>query len=309
MHELPKTCRPPAQSCGAVSIVATGGGALGEGFALDAMVAEIIDRASIPGRSREPKLATPLAGCERLDISTPHGDVAAWRAGDQPAALLVHGWRDSARLWEPLMAAMSGRGQSFVTLDLPGHGFSEGERCLIPEVADAVLAVYNALGPIRSLVAHSFACSGTALAVAEGASVDRIVLIAPPLAYRDPGGTAGDAVDAGRQRWRRIAGELGFDPKIGDVAIERYMQSLGQARSEWELSEGLAELDSEVLLLASADDERFDLSAAEATASQLSNCAFHQLAGVDHRGSARDDTAVDAIANFLCDGAVPRARR
>lgn len=267
------------------------------------MVAQVIDHASIPGRGREPKLAAQLTGSERVDVPTAHGTVATWRVGDGPAALLVHGWRDSARLWDPLMAALSERDQSFVALDLPGHGFSEGERCLVPEVADAVLAVHGALGPIRSVVAHSFACGATALAVAEGAAVERLVLIAPPLAYRDPGATAGDAVDAGRQRWRRIAGELGFDPAVGDVAIGRYLQSLGPRRAGWDITEGLAELPAEVLLLASADDERFDLAAAEATASRLSNCALVELAGLDHRGSARGDDAVDAMVGFLCDRA------
>ena len=144
------------------------------------MVIRVIDRASIPGRGREPQRATQLAAVEQVDVATPHGRVAAWRVGAGPAVLLVHGWRDSARLWDPLMAELSTRGRAFVAFDLPGHGFSEGERCLTAEVPDAVLAVVAALGPVDAAVAHSFASSGTALAVSEGAPVERLVLIAPP---------------------------------------------------------------------------------------------------------------------------------
>jgi pimeloyl-ACP methyl ester carboxylesterase len=266
------------------------------------MVARVIDRASIPGRHREPRLATQLAGVETVHVDTAHGNVAAWRVGTGPAVLLVHGWRDSARLWDPLMSELLARGRSFVAFDLPGHGFSEGDRCLSVEVPDAVSAVAAALGPIDAAVAHSFACEGTALAVAEGVPVERLVLIAPPVAYRSPGDTAGDAPDAGRQRWRRIAAELGFDPAVGDVAIETYVASLGPFRSKWKLTDGLAGLPTDVLLLASVDDERFDVGSARALVADLSRCAFVGLAGLDHRASARDTTAIDAIVRFLEQG-------
>lgn len=266
---------------------------------LDAMFARVIDRASIPGRGREPRLATELAGIGRTDVATAHGNVAAWRVGDGPAVLLVHGWRDSARLWGPLMSALMARGRSFVAFDLLGHGFSEGERCLTAEVPDACLAVAAALGPVDAAVAHSFASSGTALAVAEGMAVERLVLIAPPLAYRTPGDTAGDAIDAGHQRWRRLAHDLGFDPAIGDTALETYIASLGPTRGGWDLAHGLRELTTEVLLVASVDDERFDINAARTFATQLSQCVLIELAGLDHRASAREPTAVDAIVHFL----------
>src|SRR6185295_18550638 len=103
-----------------------------------AMVTRVIDRASIPGRRGEPRLATLLEGVEQIAVATPHGRVAAWRVGRGPAVLLVHGWQDSARLWDPLMAELETRGRAFVALDLPGHGFSEGERCLSNEVPDAL---------------------------------------------------------------------------------------------------------------------------------------------------------------------------
>ena len=104
---------------------------------VDQRVARVIDRATIPGRDRAPRLAEQLADAERLDVATPHGAVAAWRFGAGPAVLLVHGWRDSARLWDPVMAELRARGRPFVALDLPGHGFSEGERCMTDEVPDA----------------------------------------------------------------------------------------------------------------------------------------------------------------------------
>ncbi len=200
------------------------------------------------------------------------------------------------------MSELRRRGRSFVALDLPGHGFSAGERCLAPEVADAVESAAAAVGPVDAAVAHSFATTGTALAVAEGVSVERLVLIAPPLAYRTPGAAAGDATDAGHQRWRRIASDLGFDPAVGDRAIETYLAGLGPRRAGFDLTDGLGELATDVLLVASADDERFDIISARALVARLPRGDLFELAGLDHRASARDDTAIEGIVNFLDHG-------
>lgn len=270
-------------------------GSEGEGSAAEEMVARIIDHASIPGRHGEPRLAEHLTDVETTHVDTDHGRVAAWRVGSGPAVLLVHGWRDSARLWDPLMSRLAAKAKPFVAFDLPGHGFSEGERCLTAEVPDAVTAVAEALGPVDAAVAHSFASGGTALAVAEGLELDRLVLIAPPLAYRSPGESAGDARTAGLQRWRRIATELGFDAELGEVALERYQRGLGPSRGGWDLTGGLQTLPTEVLLLASVDDERFDVASARALAADLPRCRLVELTGSDHRGSARDGAALDAI--------------
>jgi pimeloyl-ACP methyl ester carboxylesterase len=264
------------------------------------MVALVVERATTPGRRREPRLSEELLDTERIDVPTPHGAVAAWRVGEGPAVLLVHGWRDSSRLWDPLMAELRSRGRAFVAFDLPAHGFSEGERCMSAEVPDAVLAVAAALGPVDAAVAHSFATGGTCLAVSEGVRVERLVLIAPPLAYRAPSEAAAGATDAGHQRWRRIAGELGFDAAVGDRALAAYRATLGPRRAAWNMSESLAALGADVRLMASVDDERFDIVSARAVAAaHLPPGALVELTGLDHRSSARAAPAVAAIAAFV----------
>ena len=285
--------------------VGTDPGLTAGGESDEAMVALVVERATTPGRQREPRLAEELADAERVDVPTPHGAVAAWRMGEGPAVLLVHGWRDSSRLWDPLMAELRARERAFVAFDLPAHGFSEGERCLVGEVADAVLAVAASLGPVDAAVAHSFATGGTGLAVSEGVPVDRLVLIAPPLGYRTPSAAAAGVTDAGHQRWRRIAGELGFDAGVGDRALAAYLATLGPKRAAW-TSESLADLGADVRLIASVDDDRFDIASARAmAAAHLPPGALVELAGLDHRASARAPAAVAAIADLVA----PRSGR
>jgi hypothetical protein len=139
--------------------------------------------------------------------------------------------------------------------------------------------------------------------VVEGMTAQRLVLIAPPLAYRNPSestGTARAGADAGHQRWRRIAGELGFDAAIGDRALAAYRATLGPDRAGWDMSSALSNLGADVRLVASADDERFDAASARAlAAAQLPAGAFVELAGLDHRASARAASAVAAIADVV----------
>src|SRR5688500_18751071 len=173
----------------------------GDSPELDAMLTAVIDTACMPGPRGKPRLAAELVDAERVDVETPHGTIAAWRVGEGPAVLLVHGWQDSTRLWDPLMAALKAKGRSFVALDLPAHGFSGGERCMVAEVADTIAAVARELGPIDAAVAHSFSANGTAMAVAEGVPARRLVLIAPPGTFRVPTASAACTTNPAYQRW------------------------------------------------------------------------------------------------------------
>src|SRR5262245_65778348 len=121
------------------------------------MVERVLDRVLKPRRWGEPQLAEPLVGVVRHMVSTPHGAVAAWRVGEGPAVLLVHGWQDDSSLWAPLMTALLDAGRAVVAFDLLAHGFSEGDRGLTFELVDAAHAVVAELGPVGSVVAHPFA--------------------------------------------------------------------------------------------------------------------------------------------------------
>ncbi len=64
----------------------------------DEMVERVLLRVTTPRRSGEPELATPLVGFDCVMVPTPAGAVAAWRVGEGPATVLVHGWQDDSSL-------------------------------------------------------------------------------------------------------------------------------------------------------------------------------------------------------------------
>ena len=72
---------------------------------LDAEALALIEEAAKPKRRVRPRLARRLADADDREIDTPHGPVMAWRLGEGPASLLVHGWEDDNALWSPMIDA------------------------------------------------------------------------------------------------------------------------------------------------------------------------------------------------------------
>src|SRR6185312_11558603 len=73
-----------------------------------------------PRRRKVARIAEPLRQIEMHEIEGPQGRIAAWRLGDGPAALLVHGFEDDNALWTPLLDALASHDRATIVLDLPG---------------------------------------------------------------------------------------------------------------------------------------------------------------------------------------------
>jgi pimeloyl-ACP methyl ester carboxylesterase len=218
-------------------------------------------------------------------IPTADGAIAAWRVGPGPAVLLVHGWEDDNSLWAPLIDALGASGRSLVVLDMPAHGFSEGEWGLNPQAIDAVLAVSDALGPIDAVVAHSSGGGVAMLALHEGLAVDRAVLIAPPLRSDN--------------RWERYAERLGQPPEIAARAQEVYLEWNGSARADFVVRTALPTFEVDLLVIHSVDDERMPFGDSEAAVRACRRAELLRVEGLNHRRTARDPAVVETIASFL----------
>ncbi len=231
-----------------------------------------------PRRRDEPRLAAAFGDAEMHLVPTAHGRVAAWRLGDGPAALLLHGWEDDHSLWAPLIDAL-------VACDFPGHGFSEGEISYGAEWADTCIVLAAALGPVDAIVAHSAGCGPSMMATTEGLVVDRAVLVAPPLRSGN--------------RWQRVAARMGVPPDVAAEAQARYEARIGPDRAAFHLGDLLPTVDIDVLLVHSTDDERMPVVATEAAAATCPRAELFIVGGANHRRTARDPDVVARIVDFL----------
>lgn len=101
------------------------------------------------------------------------------------AVLLVHGWGGSVYSFAETIPAVAAAGYRAIAIDLPGHGLSDkptdGAKYTTSALADAVLAVADAMGVRRfSIVGHSMG-GGIALELALRGErrLERIILINP----------------------------------------------------------------------------------------------------------------------------------
>ncbi|HEY7438787.1 MAG TPA: alpha/beta hydrolase family protein [Acidimicrobiia bacterium] len=239
----------------------------------------------VPSRRAEPRLARRLASAEQRLVPFGEGNVAAWRCGTGRAVLLVHGWQDDNSLWEPLIDALVERDQSVVAFDMPAHGFSDGEWGLHPQAGDAVLAVAAALGPIDAVVGHSSGAAVAGLAIREGLTADRAVLIAPPL--------------RGDNRWLRVADRLGYSQDVAIAAQTIYEERIGRARADFDLRSELPRVNVDLMVIHSVDDERMPFSDSQEVVRQCSGAELLAVTGLTHRRTARDVEVVVRTADYL----------
>lgn len=240
----------------------------------------------VPARRSEPRVAPRFASVEPWRVPVPEGTLAAWRLGDGPAVLLVHGWRDDHTLWSPLIDALDARGRSLVAFDMPAHGLSDGEWGLQPEAVDGLWAITAALGPIDAIVGHSSGAGTAELAISEGLDADRAVFVAPP--FRP-----------GHNRWLRQAERQGISEEIAVAAQKIYEEKVGPERMRFDLCAALPALETKILVVHSVDDEHMPYRDTQAVVARCANAELFEVAGLSHRRTARDPDVVSRIADFV----------
>lgn len=250
-------------------------------MSLDDEARQLLATVMVPRRRARPRIAEPFRDAQDFQVETPQGKLAAWRRGEGPAVLLVHGWEDDNALWGPLATALSEMGIAVVAFDLPAHGFSEGEACSPFVAADAVKAVVAQLGPIDAIVTHSFGGPATGIALSRGLDVRRVVLIAPPRGRN--------------RRWFKVAEENGISVDVVKRARELYVAEHGP----FDFVDVAATLKPHAMILHSADDEQVDYGQGRALADAWPGSEFVMCDGLGHRLIAQDATVIQRIVDFL----------
>ncbi len=252
---------------------------------LEAQAEALLLRMTRARRRAKPRTAEAFYDAEDKVVETSFGNVQAWRLGEGPAVLLVHGWEDDHALWGPLIDQYAQIGRAVVAFDLPGHGYSEAEEATFHSASEAVLAVAQALGPVDSLVAHSFGCPSSLKALTEGLGVGRAVLISSPLP--SPQG-------------RRRFAELGeSQPEVFARAAELYEQRNGRPFSGgFDMEEAAKAQTIPLLLIHSMDDEQCPAENSNILADAWPGAELMMTDGLGHRLIAQDQDIMDRIIDF-----------
>jgi pimeloyl-ACP methyl ester carboxylesterase len=212
--------------------------------------------------------------------------VQAWRWGEGPAVLVVHGWEDDHHCFDAIIAALVKRGQAVVAFDLPAHGKSGGTQSTIPLAAQAVAGVAQALGPVRAVAGHSLGGAAMTFAIAEGwLEVERAAVIAAPT-----GPT---------YMLTALAKRLGMSEARKEKLFDELKRVVGYRPEEIELMPRVAKLDIPALIVHSKDDAMVRFVTGEKWAANWPGAQLLALEKLGHRRLLFDPAVAGKIAEFL----------
>lgn len=207
--------------------------------------------------------------------------------------LVVHGWRSRTEYMRMLIEGYRKAGFRVLSLDLPGHGGSQGRRLTMANAVDAVRAVDEWFGPFTGVVGHSFG-GAVALSAAAGAvrgipplAVRRLVLIAAPNAMSDV------FADFGRH--------INIGPRTAS-ALDRQVERIsGHGLSYFVGAEFLQRLKVPALVIHAPDDREVPADNAGALGAAGPHVRLEWMPRLGHRRILADPAVVQMAVEFVSD--------
>ncbi len=242
-------------------------------------------------------LATARELAIDVRLRSPHWEgaqrtIAAWRWGHGPTVLLVHGWEGRGSqlgaFVEPLVAA----GLSVVAFDAPGHGDSPEHRLYLTDLADCIVDVAAAVGPLHAIIAHSFGAAAVLLAYSRGG------VAAPHNVMLAPNVLIDDAI-------RRFARIVGLDDTDRDRLESRLAEQTGLPPDAFALGDLVGRRDDDLLVIHDRCDREVPFVQGERLCDSWPDAELVATDGLGHRRILRDPGVIAQVVATVREG-LPR---
>ncbi len=237
-----------------------------------------------PRHAAPPQEREVLASADRFTVPFGRGRLQAWRSGEGPAVMLVHGWGGRGGQMMTLAPALRRAGCSVVTFDGPAHGASSGRIASAPLFGEAIAAVAGRVGA-RAAVAHSMGAPGLAVALAGGLALDAAVFVAPP---RSP-----------LPFFQRLCDAMRVPSAIRQGARSRLERRFGTALADLDLRRIALSMTTPLLVIHDRADREVDWTDGAAIAEAWPGAVLATTEGLGHRRILRHPEAVQRVAAFV----------
>lgn len=225
-----------------------------------------------------------------LDVSGKKIQCYSWGAG--PVVLLVHGWAGRATQFRKIIYALVRRNYRVVGFDGPAHGHSTGRSTNIQEFEQALIRIYEKLGPPEAIIAHSFGGGAVLYAAMNGLPVKKLINIASP--------TIGDEII--NTYLKTINGSA----RTGEFFKNYILKKTGKP---FEAFTGLyfitrMEQEIDLLLVHDENDEDVPLRHALELMKHYPRATLFKTQGLGHTRILKDEEVIKRCVSFI--GAEPR---
>jgi pimeloyl-ACP methyl ester carboxylesterase len=256
------------------------------------------------GERRAINLASGLmAEARHHRLDTPTGRVAVHEFRPTPGGdvvgtvLIVHGWRSRTEYMRSLIEAYRTAGYKVVSLDLPGHGQSQGRHLNLVNAVEAVRIAGEWFGPFIAVVGHSFGGAIAANAIAGSIrniprlAAERLVLIAAPSSL--------PAIFA------EFNTMLNVGPRSRLAMSDRVEELSGRPLDEFTGDRQLSEALVPTLVIHAPDDREVPAEHARRYARAGDHVRLHWAAGLGHRRILADRSVIERALAFVAESCQP----
>ncbi len=203
--------------------------------------------------------------------------------------LLLHGFSSSSRNFSNYVKPLLDKNYEVIAFDAPAHGNSEGKTINALEYAEMILKVNKIYGPVNGYIAHSFGGIAVCLAMENITHFadTKIALIAPATETKS-------AIDGAFSLLGLI------NKQVRSLFDELIYEKSGHHTSWFSIRRALFNINATVLWFHDEDDDVTPLSdALKVKEDNHPNVKFVITKGLGHRKIYRDETVLNAVADFM----------
>ena len=217
---------------------------------------------------------------------TPSGiSVISWGEERHKRVLMVHGWESRATQLGVHIDKLCAAGYQVFAMDGPGHGFSLQGDANPLSFSEAVVDVWQSIGPFDAMIGHSMGGNAVANALLrEGLYCPRLVLISSPASI--------EAV------LKAFSDFIGLPQTCSEKFIETVETRVGIPASELDLSRSSPERAATLVIHDEADSE-IPFDQARQIVKAWDNARLFASQGFGHRKILKQPEIWDVVSEFL----------
>ena len=229
-----------------------------------------------------PALSLPPAD-QRIDL----GDgLIAWRWGQGPVVLLVHGFEGDRAQFAAIVAALVERGFAAVALDVPAHGESAGDELTAVKFIAAIERTLARLAPVHAVIGHSLGAAMSLYSVAHTGGANRIALISAPSSLK--------------RELNRFAAAVGLSDRGTKAFIASVEAHVGRPATDFDVRRIAGKVGLPPLLLVhDQNDRQVPVLESARTAHALPSAELMVTRGLGHNRLLADPVVVGAVVDFV----------
>jgi len=204
-----------------------------------------------------------------------------------PTILLLHGWMASASHLSAFVGPLLDAGYRVIAMDAPAHGRSSGFQTSMPEFGEAICQLVAELGPIDSIIAHSFGAASSLFLLhyqPNAIAINSLVTLASPSQVT--------------KMMQIVVRGLGGSDRLRQEMEKCFLKRYGNPVDHYAIENMVVDNPLPGLVIHDRNDGLIDFSEGEAIAQSWPGAEFIATDGLGHGGILRDPDVIEQVLQF-----------